>query len=56
MKKIIKILILGSSPLISLTIFSLCLQITNVIANIETTKNAKENFEVLNLRNIKIFK
>ena len=43
---------MGSLPLISLTIFSLCLQITRVIANSEITKNGKEIFEVLKLRNI----
>ena len=44
--------ILGSIPLISLTIFSRCLQITKVVANSEITKNGKEIFEVLKLRNI----
>ncbi len=32
--------------------FSLCLQITKVIANSEITRNGKEIFEVLKLRNI----
>ena len=38
--------------MISLTIFSLCLQITKVIAKSEITKNGKEIFEVLKLKNI----
>ena len=44
--------IFGSLPLISLTIFSRCLQTTKVIANNEIIINGRENFEFSKLRNI----